>query len=107
MTCATSLGLRLNATHWPQGWPGGGRSLAEHARGIGEPLAAGELIVARQRLSHIVSRDTEHLDAQGVTRAAVESVLENGSDALLAPVFWFAVAGLPGNHRLRRLQLCV
>lgn len=74
----------------------GGRSLAEHARAIGEPLAAGELIVSRQRLGLIVSRDTEHLDAQGIARAAVESVLENGSDALLAPVFWFAVAGAPG-----------
>jgi adenosylcobinamide-phosphate synthase len=74
----------------------GGRSLAEHARAIAAPLSAGELTLARQRLSLIVSRDTAHLDAPAVTRATVESVLENGSDAVLAPVFWFVVAGAPG-----------
>lgn len=74
----------------------GGRSLAEHARAIAAPLAAGELALARQKLGLIVSRDTAHLDAPAVARAAVESVLENGSDAVLAPVFWFAVAGAPG-----------
>lgn len=74
----------------------GGRSLAEHARAIAAPLAAGDLTLARQRLSLIVSRDTAHLEAPAVTRATVESVLENGSDALLAPLFWFAVAGAPG-----------
>jgi adenosylcobinamide-phosphate synthase len=74
----------------------GGRSLAEHARAVAAPLAVGELELARQRLGLIVSRDTAHLDAPAVTRATVESVLENGSDAVLAPVFWFVVAGAPG-----------
>jgi len=74
----------------------GGRSLAEHARAIAAPLAAGELALARQRLGFIVSRDTAHLQAPAITRATVESVLENGSDAVLAPVFWFVVAGAPG-----------
>lgn len=80
----------------------GGRSLAEHARAIGAPLAAGELVHAREQLSRIVSRDTALLDAPAVARATVESVLENGSDAVLAPVFWFVVAGAPGVlcHRL-------
>lgn len=74
----------------------GGRSLAEHARAVALPLNQGDLPLARQRLGLIVSRDTAHLDAPAVTRATVESVLENGSDALLAPLFWFAVAGAPG-----------
>jgi adenosylcobinamide-phosphate synthase len=74
----------------------GGRSLAEHAHAVAGPLLCGDLQGARAQLARIVSRDTAHLDAESVTRATVESVLENGSDALLAPIFWFAVAGAPG-----------
>jgi adenosylcobinamide-phosphate synthase len=74
----------------------GGRSLAEHARAVALPLSRGDLFGARQQLSRIVSRDTAHLDAQSVTKATIESVLENGSDAVLAPLFWFAIAGAPG-----------
>jgi adenosylcobinamide-phosphate synthase len=74
----------------------GGRSLAEHANAVAAPLVNGDLVGARAQLARIVSRDTAHLDAPSVTRATVESVLENGSDALLAPIFWFAVAGAPG-----------
>ena len=74
----------------------GGRSLAEHAHAVAVPLSSGDLEVARAQLARIVSRDTAHLDAQSVTKATVESVLENGSDALLAPIFWFALAGAPG-----------
>ena len=74
----------------------GNRSLAEHARAIITPLLSGNLTEARFRVSMIVSRDTARLDKASVARAAVESVLENGSDAVLAPLFWFAVAGAPG-----------
>ena len=74
----------------------GGRSLAEHARAVAGPLNAGDLDGARERLGRIVSRDTAHLDPQSIIKATIESVLENGSDALLAPLFWFAVAGAPG-----------
>jgi adenosylcobinamide-phosphate synthase len=74
----------------------GGRSLAEHAQAVARPLSAGDLDGARTQLSRIVSRDTAELDAQSVTKATIESVLENGSDALLAPLFWFAIAGAPG-----------
>jgi len=74
----------------------GRRSLGEHARAVAAPLLAGDISGARRRVAMIVSRDTAHLDAAGATRATVESVLENGSDAVLAPLFWFAVAGAPG-----------
>ncbi|MFA5630100.1 MAG: adenosylcobinamide-phosphate synthase CbiB [Porticoccaceae bacterium] len=74
----------------------GNRSLAEHARAVAAPLLAGDLTAARYQVGMIVSRDTAALDEAGATRAAAESVLENGSDAVLAPLFWFALAGAPG-----------
>ena len=74
----------------------GGRSLYEHANAVAVPLSHGDLHNARERLGRIVSRDTAHLDESSVARATVESVLENGSDALLAPIFWFVMAGAPG-----------
>lgn len=74
----------------------GGRSLAEHARAIAEPLAADQLALARERVGAIVSRDTGGLDAEGVATAAVESVLENGNDAVFGALFWFFVAGGAG-----------
>jgi len=80
----------------------GYRSLCEHARAILAPLLANDLPEARRQVSKIVSRDTEKLDSAGITRATVESVLENGNDAVFASLFWFAVAGAPGAllHRL-------
>lgn len=74
----------------------GMRSLEEHARAIQQPLLTGDLGEARDKLARIVSRDTASLDAQSVAAGAVESVLENGSDAVIAPLFWFVVAGAPG-----------
>ncbi len=80
----------------------GARSLAQHAAAVAAPLAAGDLAAARARVALIVSRDTADMDAADVSRAAVESVLENGSDAVFATLFWFAVAGGAGAlaHRL-------
>jgi adenosylcobinamide-phosphate synthase len=74
----------------------GGRSLAEHARAIAAPLAAGDLDAARQAVGMIVSRDTTQLDETGVATAAVESVLENGNDAVFGALFWFFIAGGAG-----------
>ena len=74
----------------------GGSSLAQHGRAVAEALALGDLELARQRVGWMVSRDTDQLDADGVARSAVESVLENGNDALFGALFWFLLLGAPG-----------
>ncbi len=71
-------------------------SLKQHAMNIFTPLQADQLAEARQSLSLIVSRDTQDMDAEDIARAATESVLENGNDAVFAAIFWFMVAGAPG-----------
>ena len=74
----------------------GMQSLGEHAGRIQSALEADDLALARQRAGDIVSRDTAALQPEDVARAGVESVLENGNDAVFAAIFWFAVAGAPG-----------
>ncbi len=74
----------------------GWNSLQQHARHVQEALEAGNLHEARRYAGLMVSRDTAHLDEEGVARATVESVLENGNDALFGTLFWFALAGAPG-----------
>lgn len=72
------------------------RSLYEHVLAVQKPLAARDLAGARRAVSMIVGRDPDRLDASGVARAAIESTAENASDGVVAPVFWFAILGLPG-----------
>lgn len=74
----------------------GAQSLAQHAEVVRKALADGDLALARERVGWIVSRDTSELDEAGVARATIESVLENGSDAVFAALFWFLVLGAPG-----------
>ena len=74
----------------------GGTSLRRDASTIGESLAAGDLAAARERLPHLCGRDPRGLGADQIARAVVESVAENTSDAVVAPLFWGAVAGIPG-----------
>ncbi|QZI72299.1 adenosylcobinamide-phosphate synthase CbiB [Pseudomonas protegens] len=72
------------------------RSLGEHVAPVAQALRSEDLDEARRRVGFLVSRQTSELDATEVARAATESVLENGSDAVFAALFWFAVAGAPG-----------
>ncbi|WP_370616569.1 cobalamin biosynthesis protein [Mumia sp. Pv 4-285] len=74
----------------------GGRSLEREALAVVTHLDRDDLPAARQRLTHLVGRDTARLDASEVSRAVVESVAENTSDAVVAPLVWGAFAGAPG-----------
>lgn len=74
----------------------GARSLSREADAVHALLATGDLPAARLRLTHLVGRDTCDLDESQIARAVVESVAENTSDAVVAPLFWGAVAGVPG-----------
>jgi len=72
------------------------RSLHRHVADVAAALAAGGLDAGRAAVAHIVGRDTAALDEAGVARAAIESLAENFSDGVVAPVLWLAIAGLPG-----------
>lgn len=74
----------------------GRKSLVQHAMAVYAPLASGELGAARRKIGYMVSRDTSKLEAPEITSATVESVLENGNDAVFGALFWFVVAGAPG-----------
>jgi adenosylcobinamide-phosphate synthase len=74
----------------------GGRSLQAEARTVAGQLDGDDLPAARMQITHLVGRNPDTLDAAGIARACVESVAENTSDAVVGPLFWGAVAGLPG-----------
>ena len=74
----------------------GARSLVEHVQQVRDALLENNLALARTRTGYLVSRDTAQMDDQNMVRATIESTLENGSDALFAPLFWFVIAGAPG-----------
>ena len=72
------------------------KSLKDHVMAVATGLQAGGLAGGRKAVSMIVGRDPERLDRSGVSRAAIESLAENFSDGIVAPVFWYSVFGLPG-----------
>lgn len=74
----------------------GHRSLREHAQAVLRALRARRTAEARRRVGLMVSRDTGDMDEPRIAAATVESVLENGSDAIFGALFWFALGGAPG-----------
>src|SRR5439155_12302826 len=74
----------------------GGSSLARHGADLARELAGGDLAAARTRLPSLCGRDPAALDAAGMARAGTESMAENTSDAVVAPLLWGAVTGVPG-----------
>ncbi|MFD6106327.1 cobalamin biosynthesis protein [Nocardia salmonicida] len=74
----------------------GGRSLVRAGSAMADRLEADDLAGARELLPSLCGRDPSVLDAEGLARAALESIAENTSDATVAPLLWGAVAGVPG-----------
>jgi adenosylcobinamide-phosphate synthase len=82
----------------------GGRGLTEEGAAMARLLDAGDLPGARRRLSHLCGRDATDLGTTELARAATESIAENTSDAVVAPLVWGAVTGLPGLLGYRALN---
>jgi adenosylcobinamide-phosphate synthase len=72
------------------------RSLYQHVAAVATGLEQGGIEGGRQAVAMIVGRDPDRLDEAGVARAAIESLAENFSDGVVAPLFWLTIAGLPG-----------
>lgn len=109
LTVAVAAGLAwLLGALLPDGWLGtliagvlawplvAARSMYTHVADVARPLEQGDLTGARGAVAMIVGRDPAALDQAGVSRATLESLAENSSDGIVAPLFWGALLGLPG-----------
>ena len=99
------IGLITYLTAWIEHWlldalllylAIGWNSLNLHAKNVKHALLSNDLAAAREQVGLIVSRDTMQLDSIGISRATVESVLENGNDAIFGAIFWFVIGAVPG-----------
>lgn len=105
LAALVGIGVLAVTRGWPWGWVIevllaalllAQRSLFDHVAAVGRALKRGGLAGGRAAVRHIVGRDPDSLDEHGVARAAVESLAENFSDAVVAPAFWYVLLGLPG-----------
>jgi adenosylcobinamide-phosphate synthase len=109
LTALGAAGLAMQRVGARFGWAGravvtaaatwvalGGTSLTLAGRGMAGLLSDDDIDGARRLLPSLCGRDPDVLGADGLTRAALESVAENTSDAQVAPLLWAAVAGVPG-----------
>lgn len=80
------------------------RSLDAHVRAVVEALDRAGIEGGRKAVAAIVGRDVRFLDEAGVTRAAIESLAENSSDGVVAPLFWIALCGLGGGAAYKAIN---
>ena len=71
------------------------KGLAQESRNVYKELQKQDLPAARKAVARIVGRDTQNLTAEGVTKAAVETVAENASDGVIAPLLYMLLGGAP------------
>lgn len=79
----------------------GARSLVDHIAPVEQALNAGDLALARELTARVVTRDLSDADEPAVAKAAIESALENGNDAIFGALFWFVIAGGAGALAFR------
>ena len=96
--------LRLAAGFWLVKSTFAVRALGEAGGGVRRALANDDLPAARVALGSLCSRDASQLGPEAVAAGAVESLAENASDSVVAPLFWFAVFGLPGAIAYRAIN---
>ena len=82
------------------------KGLKDAALAVVTPLKCGDFPAAREQLSHIVGRDTDHLDEAEIVRGTVETVAENISDGITAPLFWAFIGGAPLALVYRLINTC-
>ncbi|WP_251551833.1 adenosylcobinamide-phosphate synthase CbiB [Neobacillus muris] len=82
------------------------KSLQEASMAVYQPLTNGDLAEARKKLSYIVGRDTEQLEEGEIARGAIETVAENTSDGVTAPLFWALLGGAPLAMVYRAVNTC-
>lgn len=82
------------------------KSLKQAAEDVYTPLVQGDFALARKKLSWIVGRDTETLGESEITRGVVETVSENTSDGITAPMFWALLFGAPGLWIYKAVNTC-
>ena len=73
------------------------RELVRECNAVEKAIEEGDTEAARKAVSYVVGRDTDALDKEGICRAAVETIAENGSDGVIAPLFWMFLFGAPGG----------
>lgn len=105
LAAAVGAGVMWLTLHMTWGWIAelvllvsliAGRGLYNAVARVANGLETGGLAGGRDAVKHIVGRDPQSLDAPAVARAAIESLAENFSDAVVAPVFWYVLLGFPG-----------
>jgi len=74
-------------------WAIGLRSLQDHIQPIQIALESSDIDQARQLVSHVVSRDSAHMETDQITSAAIETTIENGCDAVFSVLFWYFIGG--------------
>lgn len=82
------------------------KGLKDAAMAVYQPLVKNQFLEARDQLSHIVGRDTDSLNEAEITRATVETVAENTTDGITAPIFWAFIAGGWGAIIYRAINTC-